>query len=119
MSAVSGVQGAKTIWSRDIRYVGIGAMLVGGIWTLVEVSGPVIQSLRQLMFVYRREHTSEQSTPIARTDQDAKFLWVIGLTGVSLCLMVAVYHMVLSSVLASLVLTVIMAVTAFLFSCVA
>jgi putative OPT family oligopeptide transporter len=119
MSAVSGVQEAKTIWSRDIRYVGIGAMLVGGIWTLVEVSGPVIQSLRQLMFVYRREHTSEQSTPIARTDQDAKFLWVTGLTGVSLCLMVAVYHMVLSSVLASLVLTVIMAVTAFLFSCVA
>ncbi|MGH7257052.1 MAG: OPT family oligopeptide transporter, partial [Nitrospiraceae bacterium] len=118
-SAGSGVQEAETIWSQHIRYVGIGAMLVGGLWTLVEVHGPVIQSLRQLILAYRRKHTSEQGAFTLRTDQDAKFPWVIGLTGVSLVLMVVVYHMVLNSVFTSVVLTAIMAVTAFLFSCVA
>jgi len=118
-SAGSGVQEAKTIWSQHIRYVGIGAMLVGGLWTLVEVRGPVIRSLRQLILAYRRERTFEQGALIPRTDQDAKFPWVLGLTGVSLSLMVVVYHMVLNSVLASVVLTIIMGVTAFLFSCVA
>ena len=118
-SAGSGVQEAKRIWSQHIRYVGIGAMLVGGLWTLVEVREPVIQSLRRLILAYRQEHTSEQRAGIPRTDQDAKFPWVIGLAGVSLLLMVVVYHMVLNSVLTAVVLTVIMAVTAFLFSCVA
>lgn len=114
-----GVQEAKTIWNQHIRYVGIGAMLVGGLWTLAEVRGPVLQSVRQLILAYRREHTSERGPRIPRTDQDAKFPWVIGLTGVSLVLMVVVYHTMLNSVLTSVILTAIMAVTAFLFSCVA
>ena len=59
-SAGSGVLEAKTVWSQHIRYVGIGAMLVGGLWTLVEVRGPVLQSLRRLILAYRKEYTSQR-----------------------------------------------------------
>ncbi len=117
--AGSGLQEVKAIWSQHIRYVGIGAMLVGGLWTLLEVRGPVIQSLRRLILTYRREHTAEEGAGIARTDQDATFPWVFGLATVSMFLMVVVYYMVLNSIFPSIVLTVIMAMTAFVFSCVA
>lgn len=119
VSGGSGVQDVKAIWSQHIRYIGIGAMLVGGLWTLVEVRGPVSQSLRRLLIIYRTQVTSGQGATIPRTDQDATLPWVIGLTGGSLILMVVVYHTVLNNVLTSLVLTGMMAVTAFLFSCVA
>ena len=50
--ALTGVAAAKTTWSGQIRYIGIGAMLVGGVWTLFQVRGPILQSLRQLIALY-------------------------------------------------------------------
>ncbi len=35
--ALTGLAAAKATWSNHIRYVGIGAMLVGGVWTLIQV----------------------------------------------------------------------------------
>ena len=50
--ALTGLAAAKMTWSGQIRYIGIGAMLVGGVWTLFQVRGPILQSLRQLMALY-------------------------------------------------------------------
>ena len=35
--ALAGVAAAKATWSGQIRYIGIGAMLVGGVWTLIQI----------------------------------------------------------------------------------
>ena len=50
--ALTGMAAAKATWSGQIRYIGIGAMLVGGVWTLCQVRGPILQSLRQLVALY-------------------------------------------------------------------
>jgi putative OPT family oligopeptide transporter len=115
----AGVSGAKIIWGQHVRYVGIGAMLVGGIWTLIQVRGPIGQSLSRLALAYRAQHPLEQTETVLRTEQDAKSSWVIGLTGLSLMLMVGVYQAVLTNFAAAVLLTGIMAVAAFLFSAVA
>jgi putative OPT family oligopeptide transporter len=119
VTELTGVAGAKAIWGQHIRYVGIGAMLVGGFWTLVEVRGPILLGLSRLTDAYRDQRGPGRAGMILRTEQDAKLSWVIGLTCLALVLMVALYRALVEDVAAALMLTGIMAIAAFLFSAVA
>lgn len=38
--------GAMNLWSEKIRYVGVGAMVLGGFWSLVSLVGPVTAAIR-------------------------------------------------------------------------
>ena len=49
---LTGTAAAKALWSSHIRYVGIGAMLIGGLWTITQLRGPVLESLRTLKDAY-------------------------------------------------------------------
>ncbi len=118
--AVTGVAAAKTTWSGQIRYIGIGAMLVGGVWTLIQVRGPILQSLQQLMAIYGTRHGARSGSTLLRTERDAGVAWLIGLTVASLIPMVLLYQSLLGQNLFGAVgLTFLMVVTAFLFSAVA
>lgn len=37
---------ASSIWKNDIRYVGVGTMLVGGIWTIINLLKPIKDGLK-------------------------------------------------------------------------
>ena len=118
--AVTGVAAAKTTWSGQIRYIGIGAMLVGGVWTLIQVRGPILQSLRQLVVIYGARHDARSGSVLLRTERDAGVAWLIGLTVASLIPMVLLYQSLLGqNLFAAVGLTLLMVVTAFLFSAVA
>jgi putative OPT family oligopeptide transporter len=115
----AGVAGAKIIWGQHVRYVGIGAMLVGGLWTLFQVRSSIALGLRSLALAYRRQRQPKQLGAIPRTEQDANLSWVMGLTVLCLGLMILLYQAIVASVTVALVLAAIMAVAAFLFSAVA
>ena len=118
--ALTGMAAAKATWSGQIRYIGIGAMLVGGVWTLLQVRGPILQSLRQLIGLYRIHHEPRAHSTLPRTERDAGVLWLIGLTIVALIPMALLYQSLLGDNLwGGVGLTLLMAVTAFLFSAVA
>ncbi len=118
--ALTGMVAAKTTWSGQIRYIGIGAMLVGGVWTLFQVRGPILQSLRQLIALYRVHQRHCPRSVLPRTERDAGVAWLIGLTVVSLVPMVVLYQSLLGHNLwGGIGLTFLMVVTAFLFSSVA
>jgi putative OPT family oligopeptide transporter len=117
---LKGVAAAKTVWSGQIRYIGIGAMLVGGVWTLIQVRGPILHSLRQLLSLYAARRDDGAGSVPLRTERDAGLVWLIGLTVVSLVPMLLLYyHLLNQSVFAGMGLTMVMVVTAFLFSAVA
>lgn len=118
--ALAGVAAAKATWSGQIRYIGIGAMLVGGVWTLIQIRGPILQSLQQLMTLYRTRDVSHSSEGIPRTERDAGVVWLIGLTVAALVPMLLLYRSLLGqSLLGGAGLTLLMVVAAFLFSAVA
>ncbi|MFO0768742.1 MAG: oligopeptide transporter, OPT family [Nitrospiraceae bacterium] len=73
---MTGIASARATWSGQIRYVGIGAMLVGGIWTLIQVRSPVMESLRSLAGLYRRANSSGFQEPDLRTERDAGAGWI-------------------------------------------
>ncbi len=118
--ALTGVAAAKATWSGQIRYIGIGAMLIGGVWTLIQIRGPIVQSLQQLMALYRTRDASCSQGDLPRTEQDAGVVWLIGLTVASLFPMLLLYRELLGqSLWGGIGLTLLMVVAAFLFSAVA
>ena len=115
----TGLAAAMAIWSGQIRYVGIGAMLVGGLWTLTQLREPVWKSLQTLRASYRASRASHGTVETVRTEQDASFLWIVVPFGLSLIPMAWIYSSVVDSVVMGVLMTIVMAIAAFLFSSVA
>jgi putative OPT family oligopeptide transporter len=118
---MAAIEAARLIGSTRIRYVGIGAMLVGGLWTLVQLRGPVLQGVRRSVAAYRDASAGGRGhrDGLARTDADAPLLWVLVPFGLVLVPMALIYHAVVGDGVVALVMTVLMAGAAFLFSAVA
>ena len=69
-----------TIWSTQLRFVGVGVMLVGGVWTLIRLIKPVIDGIK-LSFVSLHGLGAKNGLP--RTERDIPILWAF--LGVLLC----------------------------------
>ena len=115
----TGLAAAMAIWSGQIRYVGIGAMLTGGLWTLTRLREPVWRSLQTLRAGYKASRSSGGGAAVARTEQDASLTWIAVPFALSLVPMAWIYSTVVNSAALGLLMTVVMAVAAFLFSSVA
>lgn len=118
----SAMQTATAIWSGQIRFVGIGGMLVGGLWTLFQLRGPVLTSLQSLAEAYWTAGSKDlqaRHAPILRTERDASLPWILLLFGGSAIAMLLLYRAVVGENLIALVMTVVMITAAFLFSAVA
>ena len=115
----TGLAAAMSIWSGQIRYVGIGAMLTGGLWTLTKLREPVWRSLQTLRAGYHARHSPSSETGILRTEQDASFLWIVVPFGLTLLPMAWIYSNVVGSPVIGLFMTMVMVLAAFLFSSVA
>jgi putative OPT family oligopeptide transporter len=115
----TGLAAAMAIWSGQIRYVGIGAMLTGGLWTLTRLREPVWRSLQTLRASYKASRASGGGTAVARTEQDASLWWIVVPFGLSLIPMAWIYTTVVDSPVIGVLMTLVMAVAAFLFSSVA
>src|SRR6059036_283831 len=119
---VPAIVAAKDLWSRHIRFVGIGAMLVGGLWTVAQLREPVLMSVRTLMEAYRHETARaighRGSLPL-RTERDASLPWIVVPFLLSLIPMALIYRAVVGSAGLAVGMTLIMVIAAFLFSAVA
>lgn len=115
----TGLAAAMSIWSGQIRYVGIGAMLIGGLWTLVKLRGPVWNSLHALVTSYAASDSQVGTAGLPRTERDAPLVWIAVPFGLALLPMAWIYASVVDSVLIGVVMTMVMSIAAFLFSSVA
>lgn len=109
-SALSAADAAYLIWSRHIRYLGVGAMLVGGIWTLIKLRSSLLSGITSGLAVSRAS-----SGPVPATEQDLPMKWILaGIVLFTLPLWVLYQHIV-GNIAVSLPMTVIMIVAGFLF----
>lgn len=65
----TGYDAALAVWSARIRYLGVGAMAVGGVWALVSLVGPIRDGIRSSWEAVQRARSGEGHT-IARTERD-------------------------------------------------
>ncbi|MCY3598851.1 MAG: oligopeptide transporter, OPT family [Gemmatimonadetes bacterium] len=66
----SGYDAALAIWSAQIRFMGVGAMVVGGVWALVSLLGHVRDGVRSSIAALRAARAADGGPEILRTERD-------------------------------------------------
>jgi putative OPT family oligopeptide transporter len=104
------------IWSRRIRYIGVGAMLVGGLWSLVKLRKPLTRAI--VAGVRSASRSGAEAGAVPRTEKDLPFA-LVGLGAIVLAVpMAMLFEAVLGDLVVALVIAVLMLVVGFLFSAV-
>ncbi|WP_020501913.1 OPT family oligopeptide transporter [Sciscionella marina] len=75
VDGATGYDAAEAVWSDQVRYLGVGAMAIGGVWALGSVLRPVVNSIRSSVRAVRAAKSGESSR-LERTERDipANFL---------------------------------------------
>jgi putative OPT family oligopeptide transporter len=104
---------AFEIWTSKIRYLGVGAMLVGGCWALISIRSSLFAGVRSGL-----RRTQRTGVQYDHTDHDAPMRLV--LCGIALFVLpiFVVYQAIVGSFGIALVMTLMMMVAGFLFSAV-
>ncbi|MBK6377482.1 MAG: oligopeptide transporter, OPT family [Xanthomonadales bacterium] len=111
IAAASAEDAAFMIWSAQIRYLGVGAMLIGGIWTLISLRKSLFSGIKSGFDATR----SGVTTVVAHTEKDVPMKYIaIGLVIFTLPLL-WLYQSIVQQWTASIPMTLIMIVAGFLF----
>ncbi len=111
VATASAEDAAYMIWSAQIRYLGVGAMLIGGIWTLISLRKSLFSGIKSGFAATR----SGVTTVVADTEKDIPMKYIaIGLVLFTLPLL-WLYQSIVQQWTASIPMTIIMIVAGFLF----
>ncbi|HEY6942330.1 OPT family oligopeptide transporter [Dokdonella sp.] len=103
---------AGAIWSAKIRYLGVGTMLVGGVWTLFSLRKSLASGIKSGIAAARK---SSGAVAIAETERDLPMKWMlVALVAFTLPLL-ALYQAIVDQWMVSIPMTIIMIVAGFLF----
>jgi putative OPT family oligopeptide transporter len=109
---------AVAIWKEQIRFIGVGGMLIGGVWTLVSLRGSLLAGISSGVAAMRRSGAAADPgnavAPATEHDVPMKYV-LIGVLVVSLPLLF-MYHEVVGSLLLSIPMTLAMILLSFVFS---
>ena len=120
-SALVGFEGdpldaAFNIWTTKIRYLGVGAMVVGGVWSLVKLFKPLIEGIKASLEALK-ENNSEKEVSIEERDMPINY---VGIALAALLIPVFLLYIgIVNSFPIAALLTVVMMIFGFLFSAVA
>lgn len=116
---VTALDYAWQTWSGKTRYIGVGAMVVGGIWVLIKLGNRLIEGIRSGLVAWKtRAENTEQET-LNRQDKDVPMHWVMRFAGLAIIPLTLVFYMVCGNFVIAAIMAVVMGVAGFLFSAVA
>ena len=111
---------ANQSW-QDCRRIGVGAMMVGGLWSLISLARPLLDGIRSSMKAYRVSRAGGAAA--LRTEFDTPINYVLIVVLLSIVPLFLVFNFALSDypqrLLISSVMTVLMLIFGFVFSSVA
>ena len=106
---------AFAIWTSKIRYLGVGAMLIGGIWALISMRGSLLSGIRSGL----RPRTASTDAGYDHRQHDTPMKLVIWGVVAFVIPIFLLYQVIVGAVGVALAMTLIMVITGFLFSSVA
>jgi putative OPT family oligopeptide transporter len=111
VAGASAEDAAGAIWAAQIRYLGVGAMLVGGIWALISIRNSLLSGIRSGLAAAR----SAGSGAVAHVERDLPMQTILlGMVLFTLPLGV-LYQNIVGSLAVSVPMTFIMILAGFLF----
>ncbi|NOX70621.1 MAG: oligopeptide transporter, OPT family [Gammaproteobacteria bacterium] len=103
------------IWTSQIRYVGVGAMVVGGIWALISMRRSLVDGIKSGLHKYKSGDA--QNAP--HTERDIPMNYVLIGIAIFVLPIFVLYQNIVGHIGVALSMTLIMIVAGFLFSSVA
>jgi len=101
---------AWTLWSTKVRYLGVGAMIVGGIWSIISVRHGISAGVKGLKDTYGKDQKT-----VNRVDQDMSLMSMMSLLLVCFLIMLFLYNSLIGNFGLSLFTTLLMIVCSFIF----
>lgn len=105
------------LWSAKMRYLGVGAMVVGGLWALMSLANSLGSAFKAGMQAFKSGGTSMKDQ--IRTEMDTPMSWVLIGIGVLVVPIFMIYLSAIGDVAVTITMTLIMVVAGFLFAAVA
>lgn len=106
---------AGQLWSTQTRFMGVGAMVVGGLWALLRMRGSIFSGVTSGLTAYREMREGKVRD---RLDRDMPMQWVLLTIVVSIIPLYFLYHYLIGRASISITMAIIMVVGGFLFSAV-
>ncbi len=104
-------EAAMTIWSQKIRYVGVGAMICGGIWSIFSVRQGISKGVSGLMEGLQGRDVKK----LSRTERDIGLVPLATILIGCFFLMLWIYNSIIQSFGIALMTTVLMVICSFFF----
>ncbi len=108
---------AYQLWSSQIRYLGVGAMLVGGVWSIWQLRRAIAQAVRRGIQTFRQMGQKMESA--VRTELDTPLSWVLLGIGILTVPIFVLYYFYLQQLPLTFAMTILLLIAGFLFSTVA
>lgn len=105
------------IWNSQIRYLGVGSMVVGGLWALLSLTSSLATAFKSGVDAFKGGGTKMKD--MIRTEMDTPMSWVLIGIGVLVVPIFMIYYSAISNIPITITMTIIMVVAGFLFSAVA
>jgi len=102
---------AGLIWGQQVRYIGVGAMLIGGLWSLWSLRKSLLSGIRTGMAM-RAGATAD----VPHTERDLPMNAILGGIVLFVLPLFALYHAVVGSVGIALAMAILMVIAGFVFS---
>ncbi len=110
MEDLSAIDLSWALWSSEVRYLGVGAMITGGIWSIISVRSGISAGISGL-----KQMSSNAGKTIERTEQDMP-LWAMMFTMLACFVMITwLYNNLIGDNVLTLFTTLLMIVCSFLF----
>ena len=109
------LEGAWNLWSTQIRYVGVGAMVIGGISSIFRVRKGLLDAVK-ILFDSQKD-IKQNNIPINQRDISKNIINIFSL--IAVVLVAGVYFFITKNLAITIVTTVIMIIMAFFFTAVA
>ncbi len=107
---------------QNCRRIGVGAMMVGGLWSLISLCKPIFQGMKSSLSAYRAV-SSGRGAELARTEFDTPINYVGWVVLLSVVPVFAIFYTVLGDypdkLMISVIMTALMLIFGFVFSSVA
>ncbi len=103
---------AGAIWSAKIRYLGVGTMLVGGVWTLFSLRKSLLGGIKSGLAAARKNSGGKV---LAETERDLPMKWMIIALVLFTLPLLGLYQEIVGMWHVSIPMTIIMIVAGFLF----
>nr|ABQ18270.1 membrane protein [Xanthomonas arboricola pv. juglandis] len=99
------------IWGAKIRYLGVGAMLIGGVWTLFSLRKSLLSGVRSGFAAARKSGGGV----VAETERDLPMKWMLAALVLCTLPLLGLYQAIVQQWHVSIPMTIIMIVAGFLF----